>query len=125
VAIAGQSLSIDLQRSCKNVERHVRLAVSDWLYFLSRLSLSSDTWLYDCEWWMKQVPLQLDVHWAFESISGVINRPGMLRILVVKVDEICASMDRSEGIDFPKSMYELRDALELLIAEVEDAGLAV
>jgi hypothetical protein len=49
----------------------------------------------------------------------------MLRILVVKVDEICASMDRSEGIDFPKSMYELRDALGLLIAEVEDAGLAV
>jgi hypothetical protein len=45
VAIAGQSLSIDLQRSCKNVERHVRLAVSDWLYFLSRLSLSSDTFL--------------------------------------------------------------------------------
>ena len=126
--VSTNNVSPDLLRSCKNVERHVRLAISDWYYFLSRLSLASDTWLYDCDWWMKNVPSQLDIPWAFESIAAVINRPGMLNILSVKVNEICISMDRTDddhSVSFPKSMYELRDALDSLITEVEDAGMAV
>lgn len=106
---------------CNNVERHLRLAISDWYHLLSRLALSSDTWLYDCEWWMKQVPSQLDMPWAFESLFDAVKRPGMLDILVVKVDEVCLSMDRHEGVDFPKSMYELRGSLEKLTKEIEDA----
>ena len=114
-----------VRSSCRNVERHLRLAISDWYHFLSRLSLSSETWLYGCEWWMKQVPSQLDMPWAFESLFDAVKRPGMLDILMVKVDEVCLSMDRHEGLDFPKSMYELRDSLEKLAKEIESAVLAV
>jgi len=114
-----------LKNRCRHVERHLRLALSDWYHLLSRLSLSSETWLYDCDWWMKNVPSQLDMSWAFESLYDSIQRPGMLNILVVKVDEICLSMDRFENVDFPKSMYELRDSLRLLKKEVANAGLAV
>ena len=107
-----------VQTRCRHVERHLRLAISDWYHLLSRLALSSETWLYDCEWWMKNVPSQLDMPWAFESLHDAVSRPGMLGILVVKVDEICLSMDRHEGLDFPKSMYELRDSLNALKDEV-------
>ena len=113
-----------LQR-CSHVQRHMRLAISDWYYFLSRMSLASDTWLYDCDWWMKNVPSQLDIPWAFESISDVIRRPGMLDILFIKVDEICISIDRSTGVEFPKSIHELRDSLESLKTEIDNAGVAV
>ena len=126
--IAGRKASTEVVTCCRDVERHMRLAISDWYYFLSRLSLSSDTWLYQCDWWMKQAPSQLDVPWAFESLSDSVFRPGMLNILFIKVDEICISIDRIDddhSIDFPKSMHELRDSLELLKTEVEDAGMAV
>ena len=110
---------------CRHVERHLRLAISDWYHLLSRLSLSSDTWLYDCEWWMKNVPSQLDMPWAFESLSDSIKRPGMLDILVVKVDEVCLSMQRHENIDYPRSMDELRESLKVLKKEMSNAGMAV
>jgi len=111
--------------SCRNVERHLRLAISDWYHLLSRLSLSSDTWLYDCEWWMKNVPSQLDMPWAFDSLSDAVRRPGMLDILVIKVDEVCLSMQRTDNLDFPKSMHELQTSLTMLKGELHDAGLAV
>ncbi len=111
--------------ACRNTQRHLRLALSDWFHLLSRLSLSSDTWLYDCDWWMKNVPSQLDVPWAFESLERAVRTPGMLDILVVKVDEICLSIERSGSDDFPKSMVELRDSLKSLKSEVRDAGMAV
>ena len=114
-----------VESSCKNTQRHLRLAVSDWYHMLSRLSLDSDVWLYDCQWWMKQVPSQLDMPWAFESLLDAVKRPGMLDILVVKVDEVCISMGRVEHVDFPRSMYELRDSLKILKKELEDAGMAV
>ena len=110
---------------CRHVERHLRLAISDWYHLLSTLALSSDTWLHDCEWWMKNVPSQLDMPWAFESLSHAITKPGMLDVLMVKVDHVCLSMDRHDGVEFPKSMYELRDSLKTLIQEVVDAGMAV
>ena len=62
---------------------------------------------------------------AFESISDVIRRPGMLDILFIKVDEICISIDRSTGVEFPKSIHELRDSLESLKTEIDNAGVAV
>jgi len=109
-----------IRSSCHNCERHLRLAISDWYHLLSRLALSSETWLYDCEWWMKQVPSSLDMPWAFESLFDAVKRPGMLDVLLVKVDEVCLAMDRHEGLDFPKSMYELRSSLKLLKKEVLD-----
>ena len=114
-----------VESACKNTQRHLRLAVSDWYHMLSRLSLDSDTWLYGCEWWMKQVPSQLDMPWAFESLVDAVHRPGMFDILVVKVDEVCISMGRVEHVEFPRSMYELRDSLKILNKELEDAGMAV
>ena len=114
-----------VESACKNTQRHLRLAVSDWYHMLSRLSLDTDTWLYDCQWWMKQVPSQLDMPWAFESLVDAVHRPGMFDILVVKVDEVCISMGRVEDVDFPRSMYELRDSLKILNKELEDAGMAV
>jgi len=74
---------------------------------------------------MKNVPSQLDMPWAFESLSDAVRRPGMLNILIVKVDDVCLSMDRHEDVDFPKSMYELRESLGVLVKEVQDAGMAV
>lgn len=114
-----------VQSCCRHVERHLRLAISDWYHLLSRLSLSSDTWLYDCQWWMKNVPSQLDMPWAFESLFDAIKRPGMLEVFIVKVDEVCLSMQRHEDIDYPKSMKELRESLKLLEKEMSNAGMAV
>ena len=114
-----------VESACKNTQRHLRLAVSDWYHMLSRLSLDTDVWLYGCEWWMKQVRSQLDMPWAFESLVDAVKRPGMFDILLVKVDEVCLSMDRTEDVDFPKSMHELRDSLKILKKELEDAGMAV
>ena len=70
---------------------------------------------------MKNVPSQLDMPWAFESLEQAIKRPKMLEMLQIKGDEVCLSMDRTEGIDFPKSMYELRESLKSLRKEVVDA----
>ena len=114
-----------VESACKNTQRHLRLAISDWYHMLSRLSLDTDVWLYGCEWWMKQVPSQLDMPWAFESLIDALKRPGMLDILVVKVDEVCLSMGRAEDVDFPKSMHELQGSLKTLKKELEDAGMAV
>lgn len=114
-----------LQSACKNTQRHLRLAISDWYHMLSRLSLDPDTWLYDCEWWMKQVPSQLDMPWAFESLAQAVKRPRMLDMLEIKVDEVCLSMDRTDGVEFPKSMRELKQSLKILKKEVVDAGMAV
>ena len=125
VEVAIADLDKKVETCCRHVERHLRLAISDWYHLLSRLALSSGTWLYDCEWWMKNVPSQLDMPWAFESLSEAIHRPGMLSILVEKVDQICLSIDRHDGVDYPKSMHELRDSLGVLVKEVQDAGMAV
>ena len=114
-----------IRSRCKNVERHLRLAVSDWYYLLSRLALSSDTWLYEWDWWMKQVPSQLDIPWAFDSLETSIRRPGALTTLLTRVDQICLSIEREQDIDFPKRMKELKTSLELLREDAEDAGLAV
>ena len=123
--VATDDIHKKVRSCCRHVERHLRLAISDWYHLLSRLSLSSDTWLYDCEWWMKNVPSQLDMPWAFESLSDSIKRPGMLDILVVKVDEVCLSMQRHENIDYPRSMDELRESLKVLKKEMSNAGMAV
>ena len=75
--VATDDSNKKVETCCRHVERHLRLAISDWYHLLSRLALSSDTWLYDCEWWMKSVPSQLDMPWAFESLSDAVRRPGM------------------------------------------------
>ena len=123
--IITKDLTPQVVQSCKHVERKVRLAISDWYYFLSRMALASDTWVLDCDWWMKQVPSQLDMPWAFDSIQHVIQRPQMLDMFIDKVDQVCISMDRCDNVDFPKSIHELRDALQTLRKETEDAGMAV
>ena len=123
--VATDDSNKKVETCCRHVERHLRLAISDWYHLLSRLALSSDTWLYDCEWWMKSVPSQLDMPWAFESLSDAVRRPGMLNILMVKVDDVCLSMGRHDGVDYPKSMNELRDSLKTLIQEVRNAGMEV
>ena len=123
--VATDDINKKVRSCCRHVERHLRLAISDWYHLLSRLSLSSDTWLYDCEWWMKNVPSQLDMPWAFESLSDSIKRPGMLEVLIVKVDEVCLSMQRHENIDYPRSMNELRQSLNVLKEEMSNAGMAV
>jgi len=125
VEVATDDSNKKVETCCRHVERHLRLAISDWYHLLSRLALSSDTWLYDCEWWMKSVPSQLDMPWAFESLSDAVRRPGMLNILMVKVDDVCLSMGRHDGVDYPKSMNELRDSLKTLIQEVGNAGMEV
>tara|TARA_Y100000592_G_scaffold90384_1_gene148929 strand:- start:304 stop:576 length:273 start_codon:yes stop_codon:yes gene_type:complete len=90
------------------------------------MALANDTWLLDCEWWMKQVPSQLDMPWAFDSLETVVRRPQMLDMLVHKVDQVCLSMGTTEdNLDYPKSMYELRDSMKILKKEMEDAGMAV
>ena len=99
--------------------------MSAWVHLLSRLSLSSDTWLYDCQWWMKNVPSQLDLPWAFESLYQSIQRPNMFQILSVKVDEVCLSMQRHDGVDYPRSMTELRDSLDVLKKEMIYADMEV
>ena len=114
-----------VESCCRHVERHLRLAISDWYHLLSRLSLSSDTWLFDCQWWMKNVPSQLDMPWAFESLYESIQRPSMFEILVVKVDEVCLSMKRHDDVDYPKSMTELKDSLKVLKQEMINANMAV
>lgn len=114
-----------VESCCRHVERHLRLAISDWYHLLSRLSLSSDTWLFDCQWWMKNVPSQLDMPWAFESLYESIQRPSMFDILVVKVDEVCLSMKRHDDVDYPKSMTELKDSLKVLQQEMINANMAV
>ena len=63
--------------------------------------------------------------WAFESLFDAIKRPGMLDVLMLKVDEVCLSMQRHEDIDYPKSMKELRESLKLLEKEMSNAGMAV
>lgn len=123
--VATDDSNKKVETCCRHVERHLRLAISDWYHLLSRLALSTDTWLYDCEWWMKSVPSQLDMPWAFESLSDAVRRPGMLNILMVKVDDVCLSMGRHDGVDYPKSMNELRDSLKTLIQEVGNAGMEV
>lgn len=123
--VATDDSNKKVETCCRHVERHLRLAISDWYHLLSRLALSTDTWLYDCDWWMKSVPSQLDIPWAFESLSDAVRRPGMLSILMVKVDDVCLSMGRHDGVDYPKSMNELRDSLKTLIQEVRNAGMEV
>jgi|TARA_Y100001938_G_C8057770_1_gene415450 hypothetical protein len=125
VEIANRDLDPRVANSCKHVERKLRLAISDWYYWLSRMALANDTWLLDCEWWMKQVPSQLDMPWAFDSLETVVRRPQMLDMLVHKVDQVCLSMDRTDGLDYPSSIHELRDSLESLRKGMEDAGMAV
>jgi hypothetical protein len=125
VEVATDNKQKKVESCCHHVERHLRLAMSDWFHLLSRLSLSSDTWLYDCQWWMKNVPSQLDLPWAFESLYQSIQRPNMFQILSVKVDEVCLSMQRHDGVDYPKSMTELRDSLDVLKKEMINADMAV
>jgi hypothetical protein len=125
VEIAKRDLDPRVANSCKHVERKLRLAISDWYYWLSRMALANDTWLLDCEWWMKQVPSQLDMPWAFDSLETVVRRPQILDMLVHKVDQVCLSMDRTDGLDYPSSIHELRDSLESLRKGMEDAGMAV
>jgi hypothetical protein len=125
VEVATDNKLKKVESCCRHVERHLRLAISDWYHLLSRLSLSSDTWLFDCQWWMKNVPSQLDMPWAFESLYESIQRPSMFEILVVKVDEVCLSMKRHDDVDYPKSMTELKDSLKLLKQEMINANMAV
>jgi len=125
VEVATDNKIKKVESCCRHVERHLRLAISDWYHLLSRLSLSSDTWLFDCQWWMKNVPSQLDMPWAFESLYESIQRPSMFDILVVKVDEVCLSMKRHDDVDYPKSMTELKDSLKVLQQEMINANMAV
>jgi hypothetical protein len=47
VEIANRDLDPRVANSCKHVERKLRLAISDWYYWLSRMALANDTWLLD------------------------------------------------------------------------------
>ena len=123
--VATDNTDLKLKSCCHHVERHLRLAISDWYHLLSKLSLSSDTWLFDCEWWKKQVPSQLDLPWAFDNLHQSILRPGMFHVLMTRVDEICLSMQRHDSVDYPKSMKELRSSLETLESEMRSCNVSV
>lgn len=111
---------------CSHVQRHLRLALSDWYAFLSRRALDSDSWNYNVDWWMKNVPNMLDIPWAHEDLYGYVTRPGMIAVFARQVDEVCLSMKRcEEQTDFPGSVFQLRDSLDDLIKELEDADVAV
>jgi len=111
---------------CSHVQRHLRLALSDWYAFLSRRALDSDSWNYNVDWWMKNVPNMLDIPWAHEDLYGYVTRPGMIAVFARQVDEVCLSMKRcEEQVDFPGSVFQLRDSLDDLIKELEDADVAV
>ena len=115
-----------LKIRCSHVQRHLRLALSDWYAFLSRRSLDSDSWSYDVDWWMKNVPNMLDVPWAHNDLYDYVSRPGMLGVFIRQVDEVCLSIQRTaEQSDFPSSVFQLRDSLNDLNKELENAGLAV
>jgi hypothetical protein len=115
-----------LKMRCVHVQRHLRLALSDWYAFLSRRSLETDTWIYDVDWWMKNVPMMLDIPWAHDRLYDFVMRPGMLGGFVRHVDEVCLSIERSgDRESFPISVFQLRDSLNDLSKELEDAGMAV
>jgi hypothetical protein len=115
-----------LKIRCSHVQRHLRLALSDWYAFLSRRSLDSESWIYDVDWWMKNVPNMLDIPWAHDRLYDCVRRPGMLGVFIRQVDEVCLSMERTtEQSDFPSSMFQLRDSLSVLSKELGDAELAV
>jgi|TARA_R110000744_G_scaffold105918_4_gene202093 hypothetical protein len=115
-----------LKMRCSHVQRHLRLALSDWYAFLSRRSLDSDSWAYDVDWWMKNVPNMLDIPWAHKDLYDYVRRPGMLGVFLRQVDEVCLSMDRTDDQeDFPSSVFQLRDSLNDLSRELEDEELAV
>jgi hypothetical protein len=115
-----------LKMRCSHVQRHLRLALSDWYAFLSRRSLDSDSWAYDVDWWMKNVPNMLDIPWAHRDLYDYVRRPGMLGVFLRQVDEVCLSMDRTDDQeDFPSSVFQLRDSLNDLSRELEDEELAV
>jgi len=104
---------------CSRVERLLRLALSDWYGYLSRESLTVETWRHGVPWWVKRIPGRLDFDWALYELRKFCVVPGMLDSLVTTVDEIVMSLDReSELLENTPEMSVLRDALSELSLEV-------
>ena len=104
---------------CSRVERLLRLALSDWYGYLSRESLTVETWRHGVPWWVKRIPGRLDFDWALYELRKFCVVPGMLDSLVTTVDEIVMSLDReSELLENTPDMSVLRDALSELSLEI-------
>lgn len=104
---------------CERVQRLLRLALSDWYGYLSRESLTVETWRHGVPWWVKKVPGRLDCDWALHDLRKSCDRSVMLDGLVTTVDEIVLSLERDDGVlSNPPEMETLRDALSELVLEV-------
>ena len=108
---------------CERVQRLLRLALSDWYGYLSRESLTVETWRHGVPWWVKKVPGRLDCDWALHDLRGACTVGGPIRPslvgLVTTVDEIVLSLERDDGVlSNPPEMETLRDALSELVLEV-------
>ena len=108
-----------LMMLCSRVERLLRLALSDWYGYLSRESLTVETWRHGVPWWVKRIPSRLSIDWALYELRKFCVVPGMLDGLVTTVDEIVMSLDReSELLENTPDMSVLRDALSELSLEI-------
>ena len=108
-----------LELLCMNVQRLLRLAISDWYGYLSRLSMTSWQWRYEVPWWVKRVPERLDKDWALNDLRASLDRPGMLARLAMAVDETILSMEREkEQLDNPPNLEKLDSAVKELCSSV-------
>ena len=108
-----------LELLCMNVQRLLRLAISDWYGYLRRLSMTAWQWRYEVPWWVKRIPSRLSIDWALYELRKFCVVPGMLDSLVTTVDEIVMSLDReSELLENTPDMSVLRDALSELSLEI-------
>ena len=100
---------------CQRIERLLRMALSDWYGYLSRESLSVDTWNYGVPWWVKRVPDRLDLNWAMNDLRKSIDNKGMLLALYTSVDQTVLSMKRDEELlHNPPKIDLLHEALKEL-----------
>lgn len=114
-----------LSRACTDIERLLRLALSDWYAYLGRQAITPHVWRYGVPWWAKRVPERFDKDWALNDLRTAVERPGMLAGLNTAVDEVVLSLEREE--EAKRRMYpdvsRLHAALKKLMdMMMEDLG---
>ena len=85
-----------LSRACSDVQRNLRVTLSDWYAYLSRQAMVPHLWRYEVPWWAKRVPDRLDKDWALNDSRTAVERPGMLVGLNTAVDELVLSLERED-----------------------------
>lgn len=107
----GRAVKDERQAYAEDVQRLLRVAISDWYSWLGAQSVRREDWR-GVPGWCKSVPGSFDLPWALHDLPGHAGNRQMLEVLSELIERVRMSSSRVEGVP---SVERLDEAMKSLM----------